>query len=244
MAQRIIWLLRGFIALLDYRKWGVFQEIYKESKFNGAINPSWSQAGEDISIDLFLSKDNSSKFYLDIGAHDPNRFSVTRKLYSKGWSGIDIDANPSYEIRFNKFRTRNRFMNLCVGSQAEYKFTIFTEGAISSANGEWVKKFSSEGAVVKEVITVPGMKLRDILDLPNVPKQVDFINIDVEGADEDALRSLELESLPIGRYPRWILLETTPPVQSALDFPSVRYALENGYIPWLILPMATLLKSP
>jgi FkbM family methyltransferase len=244
MIQKTTWLIRGFVALIDFRKWGVFQEIYRETKFNAAINPSWSQAAEDIALDLFLSENNLNNFYLDIGAHDPNRFSVTRKLYSKGWSGIDIDGNPSYEAKFKKFRPRNKFMNVCVGSQEEYKFTIFTEGAISSTNSKWIEKFSSEGAVVKEVITVPGIKLRDILDLPNVPKRVDFINIDIEGADEDALRSLELESLPFERYPRWILLETAPPVESALSTASVRYALTNGYVPWLVLPMATLLKSP
>jgi hypothetical protein len=177
MVKKVLWLVRGFIALIDCRKWGVFQRVYRETRFNAPIKTSWSQAGEDIALDLFLPMNNSSKFYLDIGAHDPNRFSVTRKLYSNGWSGIDIDGNSSYESEFKKFRPRNKFMNVCVGSQEEYKFTIFTEGAISSTNSKWVEKFSSEGAVVKEVITVPGIKLRDILELPNVPKRVDFINI-------------------------------------------------------------------
>jgi FkbM family methyltransferase len=244
MLKKIVWLLRGFLALLDFRKWGVFQEIFQETRFNAAISPSWSQAGEDISIAPFLSDAKLDKFYIDVGAHDPNRFSVTRKLYTQGWSGIDVDGNPTYEAKFRKLRPRNLFINACIGSLKSYEFTIFTEGAISTANKNWVDKFQSEGAEVKEVVKIPGMTLRELINLPKVPETVGFINIDIEGADEDALRSLELETLPIKRFPKWLLLETTPPVQGALMFPAVQYAVSHGYIPWLVLPMATLLKAP
>ena len=45
------------------------------------------------------------------------------------------------------------------------------------------------------------------------------------------------------QFPDWILLETTPPVDLALKAESVCYAIENGYLPYLVLPMATLLKK-
>jgi FkbM family methyltransferase len=189
-------------------------------------------------------KSPNQSFYLDIGAHDPNRFSVTRKLYDLGWRGIDIDANSSFERQFQRFRPENLFLNCCVGSQEQYKFTIFSEGAISTTKEEWIGKFKAEGNQVLKEVVVPGKTLREIIDLPGVPKCVDFINIDIEGADEEALRSIMLENLPRDRYPKWVLLETTPPVSSALNFPAVGYALEHGYTPWLVLPMATLLRAP
>lgn len=244
MSTKLIWLIKGFLGILNFRKWGVFQETYQRTKFDSAFTPSWSQAGEDISVGMILDKSETSKFYLDIGAHDPNRFSVTRKLYEAGWRGIDIDGNPHYADEFKKFRPRNSFLNACIGSQAEYVFTIYTEGAISTTNSEWVEKFNNEGNSVAEVIKVKGITMRDLLDLSGVPKRVGFMNIDIEGADEDALRSIKFETLPIERFPQWILLETAPPVESSLDFPAVKYAVEHGYTPWLILPMATLLKAP
>ena len=244
MRQKLYWLVRAFLGLLNPRKWGVFKEAFSQTRFDAAFNPSWSQAGEDIAVELFVHGNTSGKFYLDIGAHDPNRFSVTRKIYSNGWEGIDIDGNPSYAEKFKKFRPRNSFLNACVGSQKSYTFTIFDEGAISSANNKWVEKFKSEGNRVKSVVTIPGMKLREILDLPQVPNRVNFINIDVEGADEDALRSIEFETLPRDRFPEWLLLETSPPLTKSLEFPAVKYAIEYGYQPWLVLPMATLLKAP
>jgi FkbM family methyltransferase len=244
MLRKVTFLIAGFLSLLNPQKWGVFQEAFRFTKFDSAFTPSWSQAGEDLALDLLLETIEVEKFYLDIGAHDPNRFSVTRKLYSRGWTGIDIDGNPSYEKKFRKFRPNNRFLNVCVGNLPQYEFTIYTEGAISTANSEWVEKFNSEGAVVKEKRVIPGMRLRDLLDFPGVPARVGFINIDVEGADEDALRSIGFETLPSARYPQWILLETAPPVSTSLKLPAVLYALENGYTPWLVLPMATLLKAP
>ena len=244
MLKKVSWLIRGLISLGNPSKWGVFKETYKLTKFDAMFVPSWSQAGEDIALISALQNTSEHHFYLDIGAHDPNRFSVTRKLYDSGWTGIDVDGNPGYEAKFREFRPRNEFLNVCVGAQPNYEFTIFTEGAISTTNTAWEKKFNSEGAVVKERRVVRGMRLREILDLPSVPKRVGFINIDVEGADEDALRSIEFETLSLDRYPQWILLETTPPVSSSMKFPAVIYAIEHGYTPWLVLSMATLLKAP
>lgn len=244
MLTKVLMLIIGFVSLLNPRRWGVFQETYSRTKFDAAFTPSWSQAGEDLALENSILSNSPGKFYLDIGAHDPNRFSVTRKLYSNGWTGIDIDGNSKYESEFNKFRSRNKFLNVCVGSRDTYEFTIFSEGAISTANQDWVSKFKSEGAQEIAKVKVQGMSLRAILDLPSVPKKVDFVNIDIEGADEDALRSIEFENLPKDRYPRWLLLETAPPISSSLEFPAVKYAIEHGYQPWLVLPMATLLKAP
>jgi FkbM family methyltransferase len=241
---KIFWLLRGFLALINPKTWGVFQETYRNTKFDSAFNPSWSQAGEDISIHSAVSTSCDIGFYLDIGAHDPNRFSVTRKLYDKGWHGLDIDGNGNFESKFREMRPRSDFRTACVGSKGEYTFTIYKEGAISTTNPDWVRKFSSEGNVISEVVRVKGITLRELLDLPEVPKKVDFVNIDVEGADEDALRSIEFETLPKNRFPNWILLETAPPVGTSLQYPAVKYAIEHGYTPWLVLPMATLLKAP
>lgn len=244
MLKKISWLTKGFVALLNPRKWGVFQEVYKETKFDAAFTPSWSQAGEDLSLENILKNFKGEKFYLDIGAHDPNRFSVTRRLYHGGWRGIDIDGNPNYKKKFADFREENEFLNVCVGSRDLYEFTIFTEGAISSTNQDWISKFKSEGAEIEAQVSIPGMKLKDLINLPGVPKQIGLINIDIEGADEEALRSIEFENLSIDRFPQWLLLETAPPLSSSLEFPAVKYAMEHGYLPWLVLPMATLLKAP
>jgi hypothetical protein len=123
-------------------------------------------------------------------------------------------------------------------------FTEFDEGANSSVCEDWVRRCSQEGNKIKQVRKVAGITLRSILDLEGVPNSVDLLSIDAEGADEDALTSINFESLPIDRFPKWLLLETTPPVDNSLSFGSVVHALKFGYVPWLVLPMTTLLRRP
>ena len=74
--------------------------------------------------------------------------------------------------------------------------------------------------------------------------QPDIIKIDIEGADFDALHSISFETLEPNRFPEYLLLETAPPVSNSLAFPAVKLAQSVGYIPELILPMATLLIAP
>lgn len=61
-------------------------------------------------------------------------------------------------------------------------------------------------------------------------------------SDIDFLKSMEFESLEISRFPRLLLLEATPPVESALKTESVEYAIRLGYEPLYVLPMSTLLQ--
>ena len=51
---------------------------------------SFSQEGEDLILNRFLGKKEKG-FYVDIGAHDPKRFSNTNIFYERGWTGINID---------------------------------------------------------------------------------------------------------------------------------------------------------
>ena len=52
-------------------------------------------------------------FYIDVGAFDPNKGSNTKYLYNCGWSGINIDANPTSIEKFNLYRKRD--INLHIG---------------------------------------------------------------------------------------------------------------------------------
>lgn len=80
------------------------------SKFDFDFNVSWSQGGEDLAF-LHMILDYHDGFYIDIGAHHPDRFSVTRHLYQSGWHGINVDANPDLKMNFVRRRPRNLSVN-------------------------------------------------------------------------------------------------------------------------------------
>jgi FkbM family methyltransferase len=191
---------------------------------------------------LHVIMEKKNGLFIDIGAHHPSRFSVTRHLYQLGWSGVNVDANQELIEAFNRVRTRD--VNLCVavGPEAKYTFTIFEEAAISTLDSEWRKKFISENNKIAKEVEVEGRKLRSILDDFRPKERIDLLTIDAEGSDLQVLQSIEFETLEKSRFPRWLLLEAAPPVSNALQTPAVNLAIKWGYEPHMVLAMSTLLK--
>ena len=70
----------------------------------------YSQWGEDQYIAKFF-KDKQKGSYLDIGCFHPLMYSNTCLLFKKGWSGINIDINPTSIDLFNIVRPKDS--NLC-----------------------------------------------------------------------------------------------------------------------------------
>jgi FkbM family methyltransferase len=227
--------------ILNPKTWGVFTEIAEISRFDHSVSLSWSQGGEDLALlNLFTEQLGN---YIDVGCHHPSRFSITRHLYQRGWSGVNIDANSALIPKFNKSRKRDVNLWKAVGSKSLYRLAVFKEPAISTVNKSWEDKFISENQRISHIEEVQGVTLREILNKYFVSKHCTLLAIDIEGADFDALKTIDFETLSKDKYPDWILLETSPPVEEALHTDSVRYALKYGYIPYLILSMSTLLKK-
>lgn len=231
----------ALIKLIPRRSWGPFTEIAEATSFDHAISVSWSQGGEDIALIHALSGQQTGK-YIDVGAHHPSRFSVTRQLYQLGWSGVNVDANQELIDIFNQIRKKDKNICAAVGSESEYYFTVFEETAISTLNPEWRDKFISENNKIAREIIVVGRKLRSILDDFQPENRIDLLSIDAEGSDLQVLESLQFETLEKSRFPSWLLLETTPPISNALETPAVALAMRVGYVPHMVLPMSTLLK--
>jgi FkbM family methyltransferase len=243
-AYRVNKSLRFVIALSSLLKkssWGPFTEVSETTKFDHSVTISWSQGGEDIAL-LHAVSGQHNGTYIDVGAHHPSRFSVTRHLYQMGWSGVNVDANQDLIINFNNVRPRD--INLCfaVGMESKYIFTVFEEPAISTLDTQWREKFISEKNKIDKVVEVNGRTLRLILDDFKPTERVDLLSIDAEGSDLQVLKSLEFQTLEKTRFPRWLLLEASPPISNALDTPSVKLAMKWGYEPYMVLAMSTLLK--
>ena len=220
---------------------GVFTEIALQTRFDSSVAISWSQAGEDICIWHELSKFPSGT-YIDVGAHHPTKYSVTRKLYNSGWNGINIEANADLLAKFEVERKRDLNLHAVVGSLEEYEFTIFQANEISTTNVEWRQRYQDQDFKVEKVQKLTGRSLRSIYEeyLPEV--RVNLLSIDVEGSDLDVLESLKIESLGEERKPEYILLETSPPLDVALATPAVQHAVSLNYEVLFVLPMATLLR--
>jgi len=184
--------LKALSKLVKKSAWGPFTEIAEVTSFDHAVSISWSQGGEDLALIHALGGQLSGR-YIDVGAHHPSRFSVTRHLHQLGWSGVNVDANQELIDLFNKVRPGD--LNLCVavGLEPNYTFTIFEEAALSTLDTEWRNKFINENNKIAKEVEVVGRKLRSILDEFQPQSRIDLLSIDAEGSDLQVLQSLEMD---------------------------------------------------
>ena len=108
--------LKALMLLLPRRNWGNFVQTSEIAGFSEAFSISWSQGGEDLAL-LHAIQGKKDGRYIDVGAHHPSRFSVTRHLYQLGWTGINVDANQELIEEFKKVRTRDKNICAAVGSK-------------------------------------------------------------------------------------------------------------------------------
>jgi FkbM family methyltransferase len=233
----------AFFSLRRPNAWAHFTYAYEMTKFDYPFLVSWSQSAEDLAV-MDVMGFPSDRRYLDIGAHHPSRASVTRLMYQSGWNGVNVDANVDLLAEFSKKRARDLNLNFCVGTKPIYDITIFKETSISTIEQKWVERFISEGNEVSETRKVDGIKLRDLIEKYFHKGDLDFLNIDIEGADLEALESADFDELSFELWPKWVLVEASAPVSSALNIESVRLLVGYGFTPYLVLPHAVLLKKP
>jgi FkbM family methyltransferase len=242
MIRKIYTLVKGLVSLMNPRKWGPFLEIYNLSKFDHGVSLSWSQGGEDLALIPFL-KNVDKGCYLDIGAHHPDRFSVTRGLYQKGWTGVNVEANPNLIQEFLKRRPRDLTLCYAVGLESEYVLNVFSEPAISTASSEWKERFLSENQTIVDRITVKGISLNKLINEHFPSKGPDLLVIDVEGLDFDVIQSLDPQKLSRNQLPMVIVVETPIGVDEVMATPMYVYLVKIGYQAMCILPMSTIFKK-
>ena len=232
-------MLRALKTLLNPKHWGPFVEAAETTGFDHGFTVSWSQGGEDLALLSYLSGiENGS--YIDVGAHHPDRFSVTRHLYQRGWSGINVEANPDLLDAFNRRRPRDINLNFAVGTLPEYELTVFEEPAISTINIEWKELFERHNQKINKTLKVKGITLLELLNNYFPTKRLDLLSIDAEGSDLGVLQSLDLGKIDDHRKPKWILIETGNSLDLVLKEPHVQLLLDNKYQVISNLPMSSL----
>jgi len=214
---------------------GIFAKPEANAPVGGSIGEygivSYSQEGEDLVLRRFL-KDETKGFYVDVGAHHPQRFSNTYYFYQKGWRGINVDADPDLVKEFDARRPRDINITAGVGSDGrELTFYVFNEKALNTFDQEIARKHSKimDYSIVEER-TIKIVTLSKILDkhLPN-KQRIDFMSVDVEGNDLDVLKS---NNWDIYR-PRFLLVEchNISSIPAIMKDKLVTYLFRQRYIP-------------
>lgn len=192
-------------------------------------NLCYGQDGEDLILDRLLER-QAEGFYVDVGAHHPVRFSNTYLFYQRGWHGINIDAMPDSMRRFARVRPRDTNIECGVaGSAGKLLYHRFNEPALNTFDTAEAQLKNKPPYHLIDTVEVQVERL-DALLAGHLPagQQIDFLSVDVEGKDEEVLRSNDWT-----RYrPRFILAETLRSDMLGMgECPVVRFLLSVGYKP-------------
>ena len=188
-------------------EWTVSPERLLERRWDGPYVTSFAQNAEDVRL-WRLFADSKDGFYVDVGAGDPVVHSVTKLFYDAGWSGINVEPGPSF-ARLDSSRPRD--VNLAV--------------AVTSTSGDREMWFSSPDPGLSSLVRPPddllppgfettsrvvrASRLDAVVRDHAKGRHVDFLKIDVEGAERDVLESFD----PAEIRPTVIVVEAISPLR-------------------------------
>ena len=146
--------------------------------------------GEDLIIQNYLKNINNG-FYVDAGCYHPLHLSNTYLLHKRNWSGINIDISQFSIDLFNFLRPNDLNIYSAV-SNTDRDVTIYFQKKISQLNTIYkeISKERMQGKIQEK--SIKSQKLNTILNNSRfINRKIDFLNIDLEGADYEALQSLD-----------------------------------------------------
>ena len=170
---------------------------------------SKSQDGEDRYLVDTYFKGLCGGTYLELGALDGVRFSNSHLFeFGFGWSGVFIEPNPKSFKALQTNRPKNRLHNVAVCDVSrEVHFMRGDEGAVTgifefmapSFRAEWFKGSASSRLedVSDKIRCEP---LRRVLGKDGLreKKHIDFLSLDVEGAEFEVLKTIDFTAQQFG----------------------------------------------
>lgn len=190
---------------------------------------SYAQDGEDLILDRFLER-AAHGYYVDVGAHHPVRFSNTYLFYRRGWRGINIDAQPGSMRAFDRKRPRDVNIECGVaGTAGRLTYHRFNEPALNTFDAAEAQRKNTAPYALIDTVEIEVQRLDTLLERHLPPGQIiDFLSVDVEGKDEEVLRSNDWQRF----RPRFVLAETLrTDILHLRDCPVVEFMDSVGYKP-------------
>jgi FkbM family methyltransferase len=168
---------------------------------------SYSQCGEDLIMDFIFGQIGISKpTYLDIGAHHPFYLNNTALFSARGCVGINVEPDPHLFVNFMAERPNDINLNIGVGDkQSQMDFYIMSTPTMNTFSKNVAEELvANSGFTIKEVKSTPLLDVTSILDKYHGGKFPDLFSLDVEGLDEQIIRSMNFEN----SFPKVICIET------------------------------------
>jgi len=163
-----------------------FNEIRGRQEYFGEI-------GQDKWVLEKVFPGVTNGYFVDIGSSHGTIGSNTKALEQRGWTGVCIDPFPIHM----EGRTCKMFKEV-VFSKPGLSMTFHTAGGLGGVDdtlGKWNKTAASAPTV-----TVTTVTLDDLLARAGAPQFIQYVSLDIEGAELEALRGFPFDRCRVGAW--------------------------------------------
>jgi FkbM family methyltransferase len=181
------------------------------------LNSKELEAREPELVGEYLGRD-ALGFFVEVGANDPRLHSQTWHLEQRAWRGVLVEPLPDRAAALRRERPNSCVIEAACSSPDQV-------GEASFHVGEWGQHSSLRRGVDDPNVRYPRSVTVHVLTLDAILEQtgttaVDFVSMDTEGTELDALRGFDLERWK----PRLLLIE-----DKVHSLEKHRYLTRHGY---------------
>lgn len=153
----------------------------------------FSQARQDEAITSLL-KGKRNGYFVDLAANDATVLSNTYSLEQKfGWTGLCVEPNPMYWANLT-YRDCEVVAAIVGDQRMEEVYFRFDNGDHGGITGD---KFDNSARFKRNAEPKYTVTLKEILQRFNAPKHIDYLSLDVEGAEEFIMKNFPLNDYTI-----------------------------------------------
>jgi hypothetical protein len=152
----------------------------------------YGQFEADLWVTHAIAPGKRDGYYLDVGSADGVVISNTKLLDTLGWKGICIDPFPT------NMETRTCQIFRQPVSRESGKHVRFRAAGGVGGIEDNLNRYKAEDPVARApVVDLVTITLDEILAQAKAPQYIDYMNLDIEGAEYDALMGLSLDRYTI-----------------------------------------------
>ena len=212
------------------------------------MNNSKSQIQQDLILDQQIFKGKSNGVFVEVGALDG--FGASNTWFfemERNWSGLLIEPNPVEFNKRNQHPRPNSIFENCAISDVEMDINFLSiegpcnvlSGIMEFYNSQHLERINRELEMYsnhpeghelysrKEQIPMKAVRLESLFSKHNITK-IDFISIDVEGAELQVLNSINFDKVDINVF----MIENNYGLEKETEFLSSKGYKLLGNIQW------------
>lgn len=155
---------------------------------------TYSQAGEDKLLSFLFNSYGKEKIrYLDVGTNHPKMGNNTYLFYRKGSRGVCVEPNPELCRLIRKQRPHDKCLNIGLsdGGESVAEFYSMSSNVLSTFSKEEALELEAGGKYkIDQVLRIPVRNINAVIR-ENFDDPIDLVSIDVEGWNEEIVRSFD-----------------------------------------------------